>query len=78
MSAGLERYKIRFLSFDSPLPPAEFEYIVASERVGEAIEHVNKDSLLLLSAERIEELQHSLDGLGRGYDDYGRLRYRLW
>ena len=78
LSAGLERYKLCSLSFNSPVPPATFEYIVASERVGEAKEHTDQDSLLLGPAHDIEELQHSLDGLGRGYDDSGRLRCPLW
>ena len=78
LSAGLERYKLRCLCFNSPLPPAAFEYIVASERIGQAKEHLDNDSLLLMSADDIEELQHSLDGLGRGYDDGGRLRCTLW
>ena len=77
MSVGLEPYKVYCLCFNSPVPPAAFEYIIASEKVGEAKEHTNKDSLLFVPADEIEELQHSLDGLGRGYDDNGRLRCPL-
>lgn len=76
---GLEGYKIRLLCFHSPAPPLAFEYIIACEKVGEAKQwqpqNAGEDcSLLLLSAEQIEERQHSLDGLGRGYDNSGRLR----
>ena len=79
LSNGLEREKVRCLCFGSPLPPATFDYIFASERVGQAKAQWQRpeaaDSLLPLSTQQIEILQHSLDARGRAYDDAGGLRF---